>query len=74
MGLRKFKHNELVRVIKKGQFYFHRGRVLDYDLSRRSYKVEMPMVGTRWFRVKNLEPPEIARQQPGLKHSKSNTR
>lgn len=62
MAGRKFKINDRVRVTR-GPLYFHRGIVLDYELTPRSYKVEIPMIGVRWFRVNELEPAELARQR-----------
>ena len=62
MGKRKFAIGEKVRVIK-GALFFHRGQVVDYDLSNRKYKVLIPMIGTRWCRANHLEPPELARQR-----------
>ncbi len=62
MGRRKFNIGDLARVTR-GQFFFYRGRVLDYDLRRRSYKVDINMVGTGWFKVNDLEMPELARNR-----------
>lgn len=62
MGNRKFAIGDMVRVTK-GELYFYRGRVVDYDLPSRSYQVQISMIGTKSYRANCLEPAELARQK-----------
>jgi len=61
MGKRKFVIGEKVRIIK-GDLFFYRGQVVDYNLGNRKYKVLIPMIGTKRYRANQLKPPELARK------------